>query len=125
MASYRYREISDMHLIFRVVNCNGRQTIQIYQEKYSNIKVPCQSIFAILHRRLCKTGSFYVHKSIAIEQLYQFLQWKTFSKTCRSVIIQVHALYSETIKSPNLQSGAFYVMIDCIHFIYEFSHWNL
>ena len=49
MASYTHREMIGMHLIHGVANCNGRETVWMYREKYPNWKVPCHSLFAILH----------------------------------------------------------------------------
>ncbi|GFT54562.1 transposable element Tcb2 transposase [Trichonephila clavipes] len=62
MPTYTHREMADMHLIYGMAKCNGREALQMYHAKYPGRQLPSRSFFAILHRRLCETGSFNVHK---------------------------------------------------------------
>lgn len=62
MASYTHRELADMHLVYGMANCNGREALRMYRQKYPSRKMPSRSFFATIHRRLCETGSLDVHK---------------------------------------------------------------
>ncbi|KAF8792294.1 hypothetical protein HNY73_003909 [Argiope bruennichi] len=62
MASYKHREVADMHLVYGMANCNGREALRMYLQKYPSRKMPSRSFFATIHRRLCETGSLDVHK---------------------------------------------------------------
>ncbi|KAF8788474.1 hypothetical protein HNY73_006509 [Argiope bruennichi] len=61
MATYTHRELADMHLVYGMANCNGREALRMYRQKYFSRKMPSRSFFAIIHRRLCETGSLDVH----------------------------------------------------------------
>ncbi|GFX21293.1 hypothetical protein TNCV_2252411 [Trichonephila clavipes] len=62
MPTYTHREMADMHLIYGMAKCNGREALRMYRAKYPGRQLPSRSIFATLHRRLCETRSFNVHK---------------------------------------------------------------
>ncbi|KAF8770617.1 hypothetical protein HNY73_018123 [Argiope bruennichi] len=62
MASYKHRELADVHLVYGMANCNGRKALRMYRQKYPSRKMPSRSFFATIHRRLCETGSLDVHK---------------------------------------------------------------
>ncbi|GFW83395.1 DUF4817 domain-containing protein [Trichonephila clavipes] len=62
MPTYTHREMADMHLIYGMAKCNGREALRMYRAKYPGRQLPSRSFFATLHRRLCETGSFNVHK---------------------------------------------------------------
>ncbi|GFR23530.1 hypothetical protein TNCT_434921 [Trichonephila clavata] len=62
MASYTHRKLADMHLVYGMAKCNGREALRMYRQKYPSRKMPSRSFFATIHRRLCETGSLDVHK---------------------------------------------------------------
>ncbi|GFT86126.1 DUF4817 domain-containing protein [Trichonephila clavipes] len=62
MPTFTHREMADMHLIYGMAKCNGREALRMYRAKYPGRQLPSRSFFATLHRRLCETGSFNVHK---------------------------------------------------------------
>ncbi|GFR31009.1 hypothetical protein TNCT_702731 [Trichonephila clavata] len=45
-----------------MANCNGREALRMYRQKYPSRKMPSRSFFATIHRRLWETGSLDVHK---------------------------------------------------------------
>ncbi|GFQ92854.1 dynein intermediate chain 2, ciliary [Trichonephila clavata] len=45
-----------------MANCNGREALRMYRQKYPSRKMPSRSFFATIYRRLCETGSLDVHK---------------------------------------------------------------
>ena len=103
MSSYTYGEIAHMHLICGVVNCDGLEAIQMSHKKYPDRKLPCLSLFANVHRRLCETSWFDVQKSnmVAKKHLGQFLQDKMFSNNWNIIFQRGHELYLETLISSN------------------------
>ncbi|GFY18952.1 DUF4817 domain-containing protein [Trichonephila clavipes] len=62
MPTYIHREMADMHLIYGMAKCNGREALRMYCAEYPGRQLPSRSFFATLHRRMCETGSFNVHK---------------------------------------------------------------
>ncbi|GFQ99258.1 hypothetical protein TNCT_534441 [Trichonephila clavata] len=52
MTSYTHRELADMHLVYGMANCNGREALRMYRQKYPSRKMPSRSFFATIHRRL-------------------------------------------------------------------------
>ncbi|GFW36497.1 DUF4817 domain-containing protein [Trichonephila clavipes] len=62
MPTYTHREMADMHLIYGMAKCNGREALRMYRAKYPGRQLPSRSFFATLHQRLCETSSFNVHK---------------------------------------------------------------
>lgn len=52
MIYYTYRKTAGMNLIYGVANCNGRDIMPIYCEKYPDRKMLCHLLFAILNHLL-------------------------------------------------------------------------
>ena len=127
MASYTHRESADMHLVYGMANCNGREALRIYREKYLSRKMPSHSFFVTIHQKLCETGSLDVHKPNAgrqrisrtvdaEERVVQALQYNP-STSIRVVPRENHI--------SKLPSGAKYTMKDFTLIIYKASrHFN-
>ncbi|GFV88136.1 uncharacterized protein TNCV_3242851 [Trichonephila clavipes] len=127
MPTYTHREMADMHLIYGMAKCNGREALRMYRAKYLGRQLPSRSFFATLHRRLCETGSFNVHKLDtgrqrttrtvdAEDRVLQELE-RNPSTSTRVVSRETHI--------PKLPSGALHTTKDYILIIYNASrHWN-
>ncbi|GFX15780.1 hypothetical protein TNCV_1061021 [Trichonephila clavipes] len=121
MPTYTHREMADMHLIYGIAKCNGREALRMYRAKYPGRQLPSRSFFATLHRRLCETSWILV----ANEQLGRLMLKTGFSKNWSVILQQVHELYPERPISPKLPSGALHTTKDYILIIYNASrHWN-
>ncbi|GFW96021.1 transposase-like protein [Trichonephila clavipes] len=127
MPIYTHREMADMHLIYGMAKCNGREALRMYRVKYLCRQLPSRSFFATLRQRLCETGSFNVHKLDtgrqrttrtvdAEDRVLQELE-RNPSTSTRVVSRETHI--------PKLPSGALHTTKDYILIIYNASrHWN-
>lgn len=50
-------EMTDMHLMYGLANCNSREARRLYQQKFPNRTLPCHVTFQKIHQRLRETGS--------------------------------------------------------------------
>lgn len=57
MDSYTYEEQVDMVLVYGQCQCNGRESVRAYREKFPNRRVPNHQTFGNIVRRLRETGS--------------------------------------------------------------------
>lgn len=98
-----------MHMIYGAANCNWWKAVRMYRQQYSDKRVPCKSVFVILHRRLppfidnfplpstkqarwtCTSLLFVID-----EQIGQLLQAKAPSKKWNVILLQVQALFPGT-----------------------------
>lgn len=54
MQRFTNAEMADMHLVYGAVDCNGRAAARLYNEWYSNNRVPNHKPFGKLCRNLCE-----------------------------------------------------------------------
>lgn len=58
MDVYSNEEMSDIHLMYGLANCNRAEARRLYSEHFPNRRLPCERTFVRLDRRLRETGSF-------------------------------------------------------------------
>ena len=64
MPLWRHRAVSDkadIHLIYSAENCDGREAINLYREKFSYKKMP-DPFFSYLYRQLSESYSFHIRR---------------------------------------------------------------
>ena len=57
MKAYSNDELVDILLLYGAVDCNGHTALWLYQERYSNRRVPYHATFASINRWLCEISS--------------------------------------------------------------------
>ncbi|GFX99564.1 hypothetical protein TNCV_5026201 [Trichonephila clavipes] len=127
MPTYTHREMADMHLIYGMAKCNGREALRMYRVKYPGRQLPSRSFLPLCIDDCVKPARSTCTSWILVanEQLGRLMLKTGFSKNWSVILQQVHELYPERPISPKLPSGALHTTKDYILIIYNASkHWK-